>query len=80
MKAKYLIYFCYGIDSVFDSQVWELLKSVNDCKTFKNIYLIIGVKNAFEKEKIKKIVKPAGISLIIYKSPPNYPIFNFFFK
>ena len=79
MKSKYLIYFCYKIDSVFNSQVLELLNKLNDTEAFKEIFLFLGIRNDSEKQKFlnEKLNK---IRIVFFKSYPNYPIFNFFIR
>ncbi len=73
MKAGYLIYFCSGIDSVFDSQVLELLKSICVQKILKKVYLFIGIKNVLQKQEYQKRKIPKDISIVF--SSINWEIF-----
>jgi len=78
MKTNYLIYFCNGISSVFDSQVITLLKAIQDKNIFKKTYLFLGIRN--EKQKNEFLTREAHpeIEIVFFKSYPNYPFFNFF--
>jgi hypothetical protein len=80
MKAKYLIYFCNDFDSVYDSQVIDLLKSINKKKIFKKVYLFQGIRNELQIHEFAKKILPEDIDLIFYRSYPNYPIFNFLLR
>ena len=78
MKSNYLFYFCDGISSVFDSQVIDLLKAINERNHFKKIYLFLGIRNEKQKnEFLDKEIHPE-IKIVFFKSYPNYPFFNFF--
>lgn len=76
MKATHLIYFCKGIESVFDSQVLELIKSVEKRGLFQKVILAVGIKNEKELLELKKREIPEEIGIITYKPCPNYPVFS----
>jgi hypothetical protein len=80
MKAKYLIYFCNEISSVADSQVLDLLKSINEKKVFKKVYLFQGIRNELQSQEFQKKKLPKEIGVIFFKSYPNYPFFNFIMR
>ncbi|MFC2135039.1 hypothetical protein ACFLTH_10500, partial [Bacteroidota bacterium] len=71
-----LVYLCDGISSVFDSQVLALLVRLYSLNYFKNIYLIIGLKNSSELNDLKKRKIPEYLNVLTYKSFPNYSVFN----
>lgn len=76
MNKKYLLYFCHGVESVFDSQVLELINFLRELNIFKKVYLFLGIRNEnedanFQKKKINK-----EIEVIKYKIYPNYCFFN----
>ena len=78
MKSKkYLIYFCKGIESVFDSQVLELIIYLSEINVFKKVYLFLGIRNKLEFDEFQKRKLPEKIGIIIFKAYPNYPFFNF---
>jgi len=77
MKANYLFYFCDGIGSVFNSQVLELLNTISEKKVFNTVFLFLGIKNELQKTELKTRNISAEIKIVIYKSYPNYPFFNF---
>jgi len=77
LKAEYLFYFCDGIGSVFDSQVLALLKAIDEKSKFRKIYLFLGIKNKNEKKELLDREAPPGIETVLFKSYPNYPLFNF---
>lgn len=76
MEKKSLIYFCQGIESVFDSQVLELLIFFNENKTFERIFLFLGIRDQEEENKFYNRKIPKGIDVILYKAYPNYSLFN----
>jgi hypothetical protein len=76
MTAKYLLYFCISIDSVFDSQVLELILNLSKKKIFKKVYLFAGVKNDEQRHEFREKKFPRDIEAICYRSYPNYPFFN----
>jgi len=78
MRAKFLFYFCDGIGSVFDSQVLELIKAINEKKFFENVFLFLGIKNEKIKEKFKERNVLSDIEVVYFKSYPNYSLFNIF--
>ena len=75
MKYRYLVYFCSGIGSVFDSQVLELLETLEKKNAFKKIILFLGIRRDSEKSKFLNY-NSAGIEIVFFKSYPNYPFFN----
>ena len=77
MKAKFLIYFCNGFDSVFDSQVLELLVFLGEKKAFEKIYLFLGVRNELQIKKIQERKLSENLQIVFYRSYPNYAFFNF---
>lgn len=77
MKAKYLLYFCDGIGSVFDSQVIVLLKSIIERKYFKEVYLFLGIRDESQRNNILERRVPSEIKIVFFKTYPNYPVFNF---
>ncbi len=77
MKTKYLIYFCKGIESVFDSQVLELIISLNEKKVFEKVYLFLGIKSQLESKEFQKRKLPKEIGIVFFKVYPNYAFFNF---
>ncbi|MGE5682106.1 MAG: glycosyltransferase [Bacillota bacterium] len=80
MEKKYLIYFCKGIESVFDSQVLELIKSISERRVFRSVYLFLGIRDNNEMQELQKRKIPEGIKVITYKTYPNYVIFNYLTK
>ena len=76
MTAKNLVYFCIEIDSVFDSQVLELLKAVIKRNIFKNVYLFLGLRTEEQKRQIKERELPENLHLVFFRSYPNYAFFN----
>lgn len=78
--TKSFVYFCNGIDSVFDSQVLELIISLNDKQIFRNIYLLLGIQNKLQIKAVFKKKIPSEIKIIFYKTYPNYPFFNFLLR
>ncbi len=77
MRANYLFYFCDGIGSVFDSQVLALLNTISEKKVFNKVFLFLGIKNELQKTELKTRNISGEIEIVIYKSYPNYPFFNF---
>lgn len=73
---KYLIYINAEVGSVFRSQVAELLFYYEQNNIFRGIYLLCGVRNNNEKEKVSDIFKNSSIKIIFFKTYPNYFIFN----
>lgn len=76
MKLGYLLYFCDGIGSVFDSQVLALLKAIDKKNTFKKIYLFLGIRNEKQKNDFFARKVPPEIETVFFKTYPNYPFFN----
>lgn len=76
MKDQKLLYICNGIDSVFDSQVHSLLKQIASANYFKSIYLVIGIRNQEEENKLKKKQINEKINVIKFKNYPNYPFIS----
>jgi len=76
MTAKNLVYFCIEIDSVFDSQVLELLLGVIKKNIFKKVYLFLGLRTEAQKQKIKERELPENLHLVFFRSYPNYAFFN----
>jgi len=80
MKTNYLLYFCDGIGSVFDSQVLALLKVINESNTFKKTYLFLGIRNKIQRNVLKAGKLPSEIKTVFFKTYPNYPVFNFMIR
>ena len=80
MKTNYLLYFCDGIGSVFDSQVLALLKVINERNTFKKTYLFLGIRNKIQRNVLKAGKVPSEIKTVFFKTYPNYPVFNFMIR
>lgn len=80
MNHNCLIYFCDGIGSVFDSQVFALLKEIKSRKAFKKIYLFLGIKNENQKKDFLKRKLNTDLDIVFYKTYPNYPFFNFLIR
>ncbi len=76
MKAKSLVYVCNDLGSVFDSQVLDLIISLNEKKIFEKVYLILGVRGDEERHEFQKRKLPDEIGIIYFRSYPNYPFFN----
>jgi len=77
MKFSYLFYFCDGIDSVFDSQVLALLKTINSRNIFKEIYLFLGIRNENQKKDFLSRKLSPEIKTVFFKTYPNYQLFIF---
>jgi hypothetical protein len=71
-----LIYLCNGKSSVFDSQVLSLLSHYKRNNLFESIYLLFGYRNQADIDWIER-KNTEDISLVFYKTYPNYPLFNF---
>jgi len=76
MTNKSLVYFCNEIDSVFDSQVLELLLALSKKNIFKKVYLFLGLRTEEYKQKLKERILPENLELVFYRSFPNYAFFN----
>ena len=77
MKSGYLIYFCEGISSVIDSQVIALLKAIHEKNIFKKTYLFLGIRNEKQKNDFLTRKLSPEIKIVLFKTYPNYPVFNF---
>lgn len=72
---KNLVYIATGRSSVFDSQVLALLKYYVEQNLFKEVLLLFGYRNQADIDwVVNKQTK--GINLILYKTYPNYPFYN----
>lgn len=80
LKFNYLIYFCDGIGSVFDSQVLTLLNEISAKSFYKKVFLFLGVKNKNEKKIFLTKNVSAEIEVVFFRSYPNYPFFNFMIR
>jgi hypothetical protein len=76
MNAKYLVYVCYDVGSVFESQVLSLLKGINEANIFDKVYLILGINDVGQKKVLNKKICPT-IETLYIRSFPNYPVFNY---
>ncbi len=80
LKEKQLVYLCNGFDSVFDSQVIELLLSIKKRQVFGNIILLFGIRNTSQKKLLERRTSLTGMEVKYFKSYPNYPGFNIIFR
>ncbi len=80
LKSEYLLYFCEGIGSVFDSQVLALLQSINERNQFKKIYLVLGIRGEKDEIEIQKRTISKGIEIIPFRLYPNYPFFKYLIR
>ena len=76
MNSRYLIYVCRGIESVFDSQVLELLDSLIENQSFEKVYLFLGIRNKSEMKEFKKQEIPKALVVELFQTYPNYSFFN----
>jgi len=70
-----LLYITQGIGPVFQSQVVELLNKLEKRKLFSEIYLMVGLRNSNDIEKVYSLNN--NIKLKIFKTYPEYPFFDF---
>lgn len=73
---KKLVYINNGVSTVFDSQVLALLKYYREKNIFEEIILCFGFKSYQDKEWLAT-KNTDGIKIVLFKSYPNYPVFNF---
>lgn len=66
--------------SVFASQVLELLNEICRRNIFENVFLFLGVRNESQTKELSKKNINTGISVVFYRSFPNYPLFNFLIR
>ena len=75
MDEKKLIYICKPYASVFESQVIEYLILLKKRRVFKEIILLLGVKD--EKDfDIQGFVQKYSLDIKIFKLYPNYTFFK----
>jgi len=73
-----LLYINGDYGSVFESQVLDLLESMNSLPGINLVLLLCGYRNKQEKEEILKRVKGISFDVKFFKVYPNYPLYNIF--
>lgn len=69
-----LIYITEGVGAVFQSQIVQLLNYYSTTNQFKEIILLVGLRDPMDINSIVDL--DSKIKIKVFKSMPQYPLFN----